>query len=161
MNIFEFAREKEKAAEKTYLELAESAGNKGLKTIFTMLAQMERKHFEDLGRLEKSQTCKIIEFHPLKKVKDEFLKMQTDKEKFKVAGSQVNLYKMAQDNEKEAEKLYLEKAKEATDENLKKILFHMAEEEHKHFIVLENIIEFVQGPSDYLENAEFNNLEKD
>ena len=42
MNVYEFARECEKAAEKTYLNLAVKAGNKGMKAIFTMLAEMEK-----------------------------------------------------------------------------------------------------------------------
>ena len=51
MNVYEFARECEKAAEKTYLNLAVKAGNKGMKAIFTMLAEMEKKHFDALLQL--------------------------------------------------------------------------------------------------------------
>lgn len=159
MNIFEFAREKEKAAEKRYLELAEKAGSKGLKAMFIMLADMEKKHFEALGKMEKSQTAKLKEFNPLAEAKSHFLKMQADKAKFHADVSQVALYRKAQHYEKEAEAFYLKNSKEAKDENQKKILLQMSQEEHKHFVILENIIEFVEGPSDYLESETFNSLE--
>ncbi len=161
MNIFEFARENERAAEKAYLEMADNAGSKGLKTIFAMLAAMEKKHFEILINMEKSQSIKNVEFHPLKTAKDQFIKMQTSREKFKASASQTELYRKAQQTEKEAEEFYREKAKEAQDEGQKKVFIQIAEEEKKHFIVLDNIIDFVTGPSAYLENAEFNQIGSD
>ena len=60
MNVYEFARECEKAAEKTYLNLAVKAGNKGMKAIFTMLAEMGKKTFRctsPVGKIAGHQTA--------------------------------------------------------------------------------------------------------
>ena len=45
MNVFEYAMQMEKDGEVFYRELAEKAGSKGLKNIFTNLADNEAEHF--------------------------------------------------------------------------------------------------------------------
>ena len=45
--------------------------------------------------------------------------------------------------------------------NIKKRIFQkLAEEEKKHYFLLENIIQFVSRPETWLENAEFYHLEE-
>ena len=40
----------------------------------------------------------------------------------------------------------------------KKLLLQIAEEEHKHFTILENVYNFVNAPNEQLEWGEFSNL---
>lgn len=161
MNIFEFARKNEAAAEKTYRELAGKAGNKSLKTILTMLADMEKNHFEALLKLEKAQAVEVKEFKPLETVKKQFQVLKVDKSQFKADDSLVETYRAAQKAEKEAEAYYLEKSKEVKDPAQKKWLENMSQEEGKHFVILENIIQFSLGPSPYFESEIFNCLERE
>ena len=52
MDIFDFAMEKEKEAEKLYRELAERSKEEGVKKILLMLADDEAKHFEIVKRMK-------------------------------------------------------------------------------------------------------------
>ena len=67
--------------------------------------------------------------------------------------------KKAQDIEKESREFYLQKADEVQDHCQKGIFRKLAEEENKHYFLLDNIIEFVSRPEQWLENAEFHHLE--
>lgn len=74
--------------------------------------------------------------------------------------SEIELYKKAQVIEKTTETFYLEKAAIVTDECQKHIFHKVADEEKKHYLTLENIIEFVSRPAQWLENAEWYHLEE-
>ena len=54
----------------------------------------------------------------------------------------------------------IEKAQEVPEEYQKRIFLKLAEEEKKHYFLLENIIDFVSRPATWLENAEFCHLEE-
>ena len=66
----------------------------------------------------------------------------------------------AQDIEKKSRDFYTEKANEVKQEYQKDIFLKLAEEEKKHYFLLENIIDFISRPETWLENAEFNHLEE-
>ena len=55
---------------------------------------------------------------------------------------------------------YQEKAGQMEEEYQREIFTALAEEEKKHFFLLENIIEFVSRPRNWLENAEFHHLDE-
>ena len=50
-------------------------------------------------------------------------------------------------------------AEELTDNNQKAIFNRIADEEHKHWVTMENVIQFLDKPGNWLEDAEWNNLE--
>ena len=89
-----------------------------------------------------------------------FAKIRQSGEKFDFGDSQIDLYKKAQDIERESRSFYRQKAQESQDPRQKAILNQLAEEENKHYFLLENIIEFVTRPQNWLENAEFHHLEQ-
>jgi rubrerythrin len=62
--------------------------------------------------------------------------------------------------EKKTETFYLEKANEATGPARRDNLVRRAEEEKKHYLILEEIIEFVSRPDHWLENAEWCHLDE-
>ncbi|MBN2289397.1 MAG: rubrerythrin, partial [Candidatus Glassbacteria bacterium] len=62
--------------------------------------------------------------------------------------------------EKKSEDFYQEKSSEVDDPAHKEVLLKLADEERKHYWILENIIEFVSRPDAWLENAEFHKLER-
>ena len=55
MNIFELAMKLEKEGEQAYRDLAAGTTNEGLKSIFTMLAEDEVKHYQTFLALSKSE----------------------------------------------------------------------------------------------------------
>ena len=73
--------------------------------------------------------------------------------------SELELYKKARDIEKDSRNFYLEKTKEVEDANQKQIFKKLADEEKKHFILLDSICDFVGRPQTYLENAEFSHFD--
>ena len=159
MNIFEFAMEKEKYSEDYYRRLADKTNNKGLETIFNMLADEEAKHYKIVSDMKEYVAPDLADTTVLSDVKDVFTKMRESAQKFSFDISQTELYKKAQDIEKQSQNFYLEKAKEA-EETQKEIFLRLAEEEKKHYFLLENIIDFVSRPQTWLENAEWHHLDE-
>ena len=160
MNIFEFAIEKEQLSEQYYRQLAQQAPHKGLISILTMLADEEQGHVEVVSKMKEGASVEVADTILLTNAKTIFAKMRQSKEKFKFGDSQIDLYKKAQDIEKESRSFYRQKAKESENPGHKAIFNTLAEEENKHYFLLENIIEFVSRPQTWLENAEFHHLEK-
>ena len=74
--------------------------------------------------------------------------------------SEVEMYQKAREIEKQAKSFYQEKADEVEDIAQKKIFNLLAAEEQKHYFLLDNIVEFVSRPQQWLEDAEFFHLEE-
>ena len=159
MNIFEFAMNKEKLSEDYYRQLAAESNNKGLEAIFNMLADEEAKHYKIVSDMKDNTSVTVAETTVLSDAKDIFEKMRQSAQNFDFDVSQTELYRKAQDIEKQSRDFYLQKADEVEDAN-KEIFLKLADQEKKHFFMLENIIEFVSRPETWLENAEFYHLEE-
>ncbi len=154
MDIFEYAMQMEKDGENYYRRLAESTDNKGVKTIFTMLADEEVKHF-NIIRDAKSQTPQqVSESTILHDTKNIFTELRQSGERWDLNAEQKELYKKARDIEEKSRKFYLEKSQQVGEEQ-KQIFLKLAEEERKHYLLLENILQLVSRPESWLENAEF------
>jgi len=86
--------------------------------------------------------------------------MKKSGENFRFGAKQVKLYEKAQDIEKKSEDFYRQKAGEVEQQYQREIFLALAEEEKKHYFLLENIIQFVSRPQTWLENAEFYHLDE-
>ncbi len=159
MDIFEYAMQMEKDGEAYYRQLAQQTTNKGLKTILTMLADEEVKHYNAIDKTKTGES-QITETTILADAKNIFVQLKDSGEGFDVEISQIDLYKKAQDIEEKSRNFYLEKANEVGQDYQKELFLKLAEEEKKHYFLLDNIIEFVSGPEHWLENAEFYHLEE-
>ncbi|MHC4153629.1 MAG: ferritin-like domain-containing protein [Planctomycetota bacterium] len=160
MDIFEFAMQKEKLSEDYYRQLAAQTDNTGLKRIFNMLADEEAHHFSVVDQMRSKVPDKLSGTDVLSEAKEVFARMREDTKKFDFDAGQVETYKKARDIEEESRKFYLQKADEVEDPSQKGIFRKLAEEEKKHYFLLDNIIEFVCQPETWLENAEFYHLEE-
>ena len=158
MNIFEFAMQMEKDGEDYYRQLASAADNSGLKTILTMMADEEVKHYNYLDKMQ-TEHPQVEEVTILADCKNLFALMKDSSETVSSQVDQVELYKKAQEVEKESETFYREKADEVEQDYQKELFLLLAEEEKKHFFLLENIIDFVSRSQEWLENAEFCHLD--
>ncbi|OHB45975.1 MAG: hypothetical protein A2094_00360 [Planctomycetes bacterium GWE2_41_14] len=96
----------------------------------------------------------------LSNAKNIFTKMKEEKDTIGVNVSYIGLYKKAQETEKKSQIFYLEKADEVNIPSQREIFLKIAEEENKHYFILENIINFVSRPQTWLENAEWYHLEE-
>jgi rubrerythrin len=159
MNIFEFAMEKEKYSEDYYRRLAGKSNNKGLETVFNMLADEEAKHYKIVSDMKEDIAPDLAETTVLSDAKDVFAKMRESVQNFNLDASQTELYRKALKIEKQSRDFYLEKADEV-EKTQKEIFLKLADEEKKHYFLLENIIDFVSRPKTWLENAEFYHLDE-
>jgi rubrerythrin len=159
MDIFEFAMQKEKYSENYYRQLAGKTGNKGLKNICNMLADEEAKHYKVVQKMRTNNPDKITDTPILKNAKKVFEKMRESTEKFNFNISELQLYEKAKNIEQEAKQFYMEKTEEVDNPDQKEIFKKLANEEQKHFIVLENICDFLENPQYFLENAEFHHID--
>jgi rubrerythrin len=159
MNIFDFAIEKEKYSEDYYRQLAAQSHNQGLETVFNMLADEEAKHKKIVSDMKRDVTPDLAETTVLSDAKEVFEQMRESAERFNFNISQTELYRKALKIEEQSRDFYIEKADEVS-ETQKEIFLALADEEKKHYFLLENIIDFVSRPQTWLENAEFYHLEE-
>jgi rubrerythrin len=159
MDIFEFAMQQEKYSENYYRELAGKTSNDGLKNICEMLADEEVKHYKVIQRMRKTIPKKITNTPVLKNAKKVFEKISKSTKPYNFNTSELQLYKKAKDIEQKSKKFYLDKAEEVDDPSQKELFRKLAEEEQKHFIIIENICDFISKPQYFLENAEFHHME--
>jgi rubrerythrin len=157
MDIYEYAMQLEKDGENLYREVASKTANKGLKTILTMLADAEVRHYRLFENMKNNDKVQMYDSPILNDVKNIFIEMR-EKKQFETDVSELELYKKAQGIEKLTRDFYLDKAKEVVPEQ-KEIFLKIAEEEKRHYLVLENIIRFVSQPDIWLENPEWYHLE--
>jgi rubrerythrin len=160
MDIFEFAMEKEKDSRDFYHQLAEKSTDKGLAKIFNMLAGEEEKHYRIVEQMKNNVPQEVGETDFLSDAKDIFKQMKKGAGKFSFSASQTDIYKKAQAIEKQSREFYLQKVDEVKDALQKKIFTQLAAEENKHYFLLENILDFVSRPEQWLENAEWYHLDK-
>jgi rubrerythrin len=163
MNVFEFAMQMEKDGEAYYRKMAANAENGVIKNILTDLAEDEVKHYKifrkfrdgDLSgaKLMKDQT------QVMKGAKNVFQKLAASKKPPIFSGEVVKAWKEAQNIEKKSEDFYRDKAGTETTPEIRKTLNLIADEEHKHWALIENIVHFLERPKQWLEDAEWNNLD--
>lgn len=157
MDIYEYAMQMEKDGEQLYREVASEAGNAGLRSILIMLADAEVKHYRLFQNMKNNDKVRVNDSSILNDVKNIFIEMR-EKKQLKTDVSQIELYKKAQGIEKQTRDFYLDKAEEVVPEQ-KGIFLKIAEEEKRHYLVLENIIRLVSRPDIWLENPEWYHLE--
>ncbi|MBU1076051.1 MAG: ferritin family protein [Spirochaetes bacterium] len=160
MDIFDLAMQMEKEGEAYYREIAGKCMNDGLSKILNMLADDEAKHYSVFKQMKEAQNTDLIETDVLANAKLVFAKMKQSMQDFDPQIGQVELYERALEFEKTSEDFYMDKAEEVTDEKQKELFIRIAEEEIKHYFLIENIIDFVRKPDTWIEDAEFNHLDE-
>lgn len=160
MDIYEYAMQMEKDGEGLYRELAKKTGNTGLRNILTMLADAEVVHYNTFRKMKAGEKVELPETMIMRDVKNIFVQIRENREISSLNISQIELYKKAEEIEKRSEEFYLNKGSEVNNESQKNLFKKIAGEEHNHFIILENIIDFISQPEQWLEDAEWYHLEE-
>ena len=160
MDIYGFAIEIEKEGEAYYSKLAANAENKGLRSIFTWLAGEEAKHRKIIDALRKDMAPSVAATTILSDAKTVFEKMKEAQPPFHFDNIEVEMYKKARQLEKNSKDFYTEKANQAESAMCSVVFLKIAGEEDKHIVLLDTIINFVNRPHEYLENAEFVHLDE-
>ena len=158
MNVFDFAMKMELQGKTVYENLAASTKLAGLRTIFSGLAADEQKHYEIFRGLKEGKTWTMTDSRMLEKAKSVFSEMLSDKERLLDLQEDLDGYKVALKIEEDSVKLYEGMAKKEQDAETVQLYLRIANEEKKHFNIIENVCDFVMRPKYYLEWREFSNL---
>jgi rubrerythrin len=147
-SILDHLLKTESDAEAYYLDLASKAKNEGFKNIFLMVAKEEAKHTKWLLGLAKDGRALgatvSLNKSLLGDTKCVFQSMMENRKDLnKLCADQMELYRAARDLEAQSRDLYVERAKQATDPELKKLLLLIALEEGKHCKIIDGLVQFV------------------
>lgn len=159
MDIFTFAMQFEKDGEIYYRELADKESHAGIREICLMLAEAEVKHYHVIEQLSHNVKPKDFETPLLSNAKNVFKAMKVEELDVNITSS-LEMYEKALALEKDSLKFYQKQTEDETDSLLKDVFALLANEEAQHAFLLETIIEFVNRPQTWLENAEFNHLDE-
>jgi rubrerythrin len=160
MDIFAYAMQMEKDGERFYREIALKAGSIGIRRILTMLADEEVRHYRAIERMQQGRSEPMEDTYLLDNAKNVFVQMKEEGVEFDADPEQIELYQKAQEIEQRSRQFYEEKAGQAERDDQRLLFEKLAAEEAKHYFLLENLIEFVSRPEQWLENAEWFHLEE-
>lgn len=153
MNSIEFAINMELEGKRYYLEQAEKTDDSGLKSIFHTLAEEESIHARILKSKSETLPYELIDTYA--EIKNIFVEIGSYKNIIKQLPDALDVYRFALQYEKKSQDLYKDMLQEATDEKDKRIFQFLIEQENDHYKVMEQLIELVNRPNDWVESAEF------
>jgi rubrerythrin len=162
MDIFEYAMKMEMDGRMFYIEHANKATSPELKKILLELADDEQKHYNIFKALKDGHTAEYKEAEKttiLATVKNVFESLRAGDKNYAFPADAKKLWEEAREVEKKTEVFYREKAKEVGKPAQAAILNKIADEEHRHWVTMENVIQFLDRPTNWLESAEWTNLE--
>ena len=160
--LVDYAMKMEEDGRAFYLEHAESTSVPELKRILVELADDELKHYNILKAMRDKQPAEYDVSEKttiLSTVRNVFEELKSENKGLSFKEGAKSVWEEAREVEKRAEEFYREKASEVGDEKQKHILNRIADEEHRHWITMENVIQFLDRPQHWLEDAEWSNLE--
>ncbi|WP_018249616.1 ferritin-like domain-containing protein [Orenia marismortui] len=161
MNIYEFAIDFEQENRDYYQKCAEQTKDENLKRIFNYLTEEEKKHERIVKQLMKEESVGEIESDILPKVKKVFndivenISINTEEP----PQEDISVYRKAVEMERSSYEFYKSKAEELDDSSIKDNFLKLAKEEKRHEIIMDNIVEHLERPLNWIEDAEFNHLE--
>ena len=159
MNIFEFAIQMEVDGQDFYHQLASKTTNNGIKEILNMLADDELKHQAAIEKIRVT-SCVMPETEVLENAKNVFQQMRDFGGHFDLSGDEETSYRQAMELEQRSIGFYQDKADQVDTPEQKALFGKLAEEEMKHYFILNNMVDFVAAPKTWLEDAEFDRLDE-
>lgn len=159
MNIIDYALQMEKDGEAYYRELAAKAEHTSVKQVFEVLADAEAEHYSAFMQMKQNQPVTNNEEKHIARIKTLFTELKESGVQNTLSDDQVTAYIKARDIERKSQETYKLKAEELTDPKQKDICLKIAEEEGKHYIILDNLVELLQRPATWVEDAEWRNME--
>jgi rubrerythrin len=159
MDIYEYAMQMEKDGEAYYRDVVLKTEHKGTRSILTMLADAEAAHYHIFKQLKENEKIPLEPSTNLAQVKNVFQQIAESKDFSLLKPSEIDVYKTAQGIEQKSIKLYEEQASLAGEGHSRDVFRRIADEERKHYLVLEKLIDFVSQPDQWLENPEWYHLE--
>ena len=159
MDIFDFAMKMELQGKACYETLAASSKVPGFRTIFTGLAADEQKHYEVFRGLKDGKGWTLTDSNALETAKSVFTDLLAGREELFELHEDLDAYKEGLKIEADSIRLYEDMARKESNPEKVQLYLRLANEEKKHFNIIDNICDYVLKPKYYLEWREFSNLE--
>ena len=162
MDVFETAMKMEQDGRQYYLDNAAKTDDPTFKRVLMELAGDELKHYNIFKAMRDHQPAEYKSDETttiFATVKNVFETLKAEGKDFSAATNALHVWETAREVEKKAEAFYREKAAGLTDEKQKAILEAIADEEHRHWVSLEQVMQFLDHPRQWLEDAEWSKLE--
>ena len=162
MNVFEYAMQMELDGKAYYEEAAEKVNSPELKKILLEIAGDEQKHYIIFKAMKDGQVVEYVESEAssiFDSVKNVFTTLKEENKDYTFPEDAKKVWEHARDVEKKAEAFYREEAAKLDNEKNAAILHKIADEEHRHWVTMENVINFIDRPNQWLENGEWGDLE--
>ncbi len=160
-NVFEFAMKMEEDGKAHYEKMASMTDNQTVKNVLLELAQDEEKHYRIFKKFRDGDYTggEEIKAHGSRALENAKNVFETLPDKEYTFGEDVKkTWKEAQELEKKSEDLYREKAKEEQNEDVKHTLNIIADEEHKHWAIIEQVLQFMDHPKRWIDDAEWRTM---
>ncbi len=154
MDLFEFSIQMEKDAEALYRKMAENAPVEGIKKVLLMLAEDEVRHRIAIEQLQKKLDVPAQKGVALD-IKTVFDDMRQDESITSITVDAIEDYRKAVEIEKRGMAFYKEKFEEADDPVSSQLFEALMKQETYHLRTCENLLDMVQKPEWWVENAEF------
>jgi rubrerythrin len=160
MNIFDFAMKMELDGKEYYEKLAAETTIAGVKSIFAGLAADEQKHYEIILAMKSGNQLKMADSTVLDKAKNLFAELVVDKTVVGSLKKSLDGYQHARKIEADSVKLYEDMARKEENQENVQLLLKIANEEKKHFNIMDNLYDYTLAPQNYLAWGEFSNLKE-
>jgi len=157
MDILEFAIKMEQDGERFYRDIVSKTSHKGIRAILTGLADDEKKHAEVVRKMQ-SQTPQMKPTTILDTAKNVFVQMKDFGGEFTISADEEQLYRQAMKIEDTSVAFYLDRMDQADRPDHKALFKQLAEEEKKHYRIVDYLADFVAAPKTWLADAEFERL---
>jgi rubrerythrin len=159
MNVFETALNKELEVKAYYEKLAKEASLAGIRTIFTLLAMDEQKHYDAVLAMKNSDDPQVpADSSALENAKGIMLKFINDGDAASRLKNDLEGYRYALGIEAESVGFYESMLENETDGRSRAVISRIILQEKDHYNVVENLYDFALKPEFYLAWAEFSNL---
>ena len=153
MNSIEFAINMELDSKRFYLQQAENTKDSGLKSIFHTLAEEESIHARILKNKAETLPYELVDTYA--EIKNIFVEIGSYNNLIKQIPDAVDVYTMALESEKKSIELYTDMLEDAANDKEKAIFAFILEQEKDHCKVMEQLVEMVMRPKEWVESAEF------
>ena len=160
MNIFEFAMKMELDGKEYYEKLATETAVIGLKTIFANLAADEQKHYVTIKAIKSGIAGAMTDTTVLEEAKNLFTNLTGDKNIVGGLRNSLDGYEHARKIEADSVRFYEDAAQKENNPDTAMLLLRIAEEEKKHYNIMDNLYEFTLAPQYFLAWGEFSNLKE-
>lgn len=162
MEIYTFAKAMERKGAEYYRMLARETDLKEIRGVFEHLAVEEDNHYKIFEAMERGSDSSVADTTSsvIEKAKTVFATLARGVHMPETLRDSVAAYKKGLELERESIAYYRKARETAPDEPQKKILDMIVKQEQSHARFMESMIDFVNRPAQWLEDAEWYHLDE-